>query len=158
MEALAAVALAGNVLQFAEFAIKLLTSSSELYNKGDLDSNARVLESIQRIRAISQEGISQCDDFKRRFRRATDPDALPATLVQHDAVIVKLSHECLDTAQHLQSVLEKLKLPKNAPSRGWISLLVAIRSVASESEIKAHLARLRDIKSEIGSVLISSLR
>jgi hypothetical protein len=34
MEVLAAVALAGNVLQFAEFGIKLLTTSGELYAKG----------------------------------------------------------------------------------------------------------------------------
>lgn len=158
MEALTAVALAGNVLQFAEFAIKLLTSSGELYNKGDLNSNTRIQESIQRICAISEERISQCDDFKRKFRRANGPDALPAALLQHDAVIVKLSHECLDTAQHLQNVLAKLKLPKNAPSRGWTSLFVAIRSITSESEIRAYLARLTEIKIEIDSIVMSSLR
>ena len=158
MEALAAVALAGNVLQFAGFAIKLLTSSGELYDKGDLNSNTRIQESIQRICAISEERITQCDDFKRKFRRATEPNALPANLAQHDAVIVRLSRECLNTAQHLQNVLDKLKLPKNAPSRGWTSLLAAIRSVASESEIKAHLARLGEIQSEIGLVVMSSLR
>lgn len=157
MEALAAVALAGNVLQFAEFGIKLLTASGELYGREDLTSNARIQESIDRIRAISNEGITQCDDFKRKLRRATGPDALPV-LVQNDARIVKLSHECLDTAQDLQNILDKLKLPRNAPSRGWRSLLIAIKSVASEPEIEAHLAKLRNIKSEIGSTVISSLR
>jgi hypothetical protein len=52
MEGLAAISLARNVLQFAEFAIKLLTASGELYAKADLDSNVKFQESIQRIRAI----------------------------------------------------------------------------------------------------------
>jgi hypothetical protein len=158
MKALAAIALAGNVLQFAEFAIKLLTASGELFAKEDLTSNVAIQASIQRIRAISEERIAQCDSFKRSFRRTNGSDALPAALLAHDVLIVKLSHECVDTAEKLQSILDKLRLPKNAPSRGWTSLLVAIKSVSSEPTINAHLARLREIKSEIEFTIMSSLR
>ena len=158
MEALAAIALAGNVLQFAEFAIKLLTASGELYAKEELNSSVKIQESIRRICAISEDRIAQCEDFKHKFRRIGESEALPAALVQYDVLILKLSQECLDTAQDLQNILDKLKLPKNAPSRGWTNLLVAIKSVMSESDIEAHLARLREIKSDIGSTVISSLR
>jgi hypothetical protein len=61
MEALAAAALAGNVLQFPEFGIKLLTTSGELYAKGDLDTNASIKESIDRICAMANENIARCD-------------------------------------------------------------------------------------------------
>lgn len=157
MEALAAVALAGNMLQFAEFGIKVLTTFGELYGKEDLNSSARIQESIDWIRSMSNDGIARCDDFKHQFQRATQSDALPV-LVQYDAQVSRLSKECLDTAQHLQNILDKLKLPMNAPSRGWRTLIMAIKSVVSEPEIDAHLARLRDIRSEITSTLMASLR
>lgn len=58
MEALAVTALAGNVVQFAEFVIELLTVSDELSGKEDLNMNSRIKEPIDRIHAMLKKRIT----------------------------------------------------------------------------------------------------
>ncbi|KAK0742049.1 hypothetical protein B0T21DRAFT_123811 [Apiosordaria backusii] len=157
MDALAAIALSGNILQFVEFAIKLLRSSGELYSKGDLTRNATIQESISRIREIANEKMNQCNEFEHKFRLAFAGEPLPEEVRRNDALILDLCSRCLEIAQSLQDVLERLKLPSNSPSRGWQSLLTALRTVLSEREIESHVARLTEIKSTLASTILSSL-
>ncbi|KAK4170920.1 hypothetical protein QBC36DRAFT_109837 [Triangularia setosa] len=157
MDALAAIALSGNILQFVEFAIKLLRSSAELYSKEDLVKHATIRESISRMRDIANEKITRCNEFEHKFRLAFAGQPLPEEVRRNDALILNLCSQCQDIAQSIQDILEKLKVPSNSPSRGWQSLLAAIRTVLSEREIESHVARLTEIKSTLASTVLSSL-
>jgi hypothetical protein len=158
MEALAAIALAGNVLQFAEFVTKLLTSAGELYDKKDLTSNVRIQESIERIQGLARAKITQSNDFKIKLRHAVAPETLPPMLQETDIMVVELCRECIGTAQNLSNVLNKLKLPENRPASGWRSLLAAVKSVWSEQEIAAQLNSMKQIQASINSTVLVSLR
>ncbi|KAK4205062.1 hypothetical protein QBC40DRAFT_65709 [Triangularia verruculosa] len=156
MEVLAAIALSGNILQFAEFGIKLLRSSAELYSKEELGDVEILKGSITRMRSIANEKISQCKEFEEKFRLAYSGEPLPEIL-RNDALILDLCSQCLDITQDLQLTLQKLGLPAYSPSRGWQSFLAAVRSVLSEQEIASRVARLEEVKNTLTSAVLSSL-
>ncbi len=69
MDPLSALALAGNVLQFVEFGVKVLRLTIEFsFNSRKADVNHRA--AIQQVRTYAKSRVDQCRGFKREFSRA----------------------------------------------------------------------------------------
>ena len=131
MEAVAAVGLAGNIVQFMDFSWKLLHESQSLFRSstGASDSND-VLELISRDLAHHLKG----------FRTTFDQGSIPETLIH-------LSEKCETLSQDLLKVLDTLKV-RGSP-RKLMSFVQALRNVWQQDQIDSLFKRLENLRSEV---------
>jgi hypothetical protein len=123
LEGLAAVSLAGNILQFVTAAKHLLSTTREV-----LDSGAKAAH--RELEVIAKDWRSRVELL----------GALPER--QNDS-LEGLAVQCKETADSLLAILAKLRLDEDRDK--WKSFLQALRSQWHESEIEALRERLNTI-------------
>ncbi|KAF2993397.1 hypothetical protein E8E13_001087 [Curvularia kusanoi] len=123
LEGLAAVSLAGNILQFITTTKHLLSTTREV-----LDTGAKVAH--RELEIIAK-------DLQYRVK------ALSSHTEHPDDTLEALAVQCEETADTLLGILTKLRL--NEDRDKWNSFLQALRSQWHESEIEALRIRLNNI-------------
>ena len=128
MEILAAIGLAGNIVQFVDFSGKLVTKTAEIYRSG----TGALVENID-------------------IETATNDLVLLSTKLHDsanstgDTALGELCLSCDTVAKELLSALDKVKV--KGKKQKWKSFRKALRSVWSKEDIAAleqRLARFRD--------------
>lgn len=116
MEPIAAFALAGNVLQFAEFAGKLLKDVWQLLGRGQLKSDAEAALNAERmIRLMEIAALeTSCQEFHTKIR-----DDLPQLIEaermdEADQALYSACQECLTVASEFQTILDEVKVQSDA--------------------------------------------
>jgi|SRR3569833_267379 len=139
MDPLTALSLAGTVMQFAQFAGELLSSTRRIYNSASgLSSNAQnlndVYDKLSKLGAALQSGTGP------------SPPALaqPGLLNQHHVALQSLSVSCSESCDRMVKILGELKAKKTvkSPSRWWSSFRKALCEVAKQDEISSLKARI----------------
>jgi hypothetical protein len=140
MEALAAVGLAGNIVQFIDFTTKLLSQATSIYHSHDGRSDdARDLESIaQNFRDLSVE-LSQ-------YRKVPLQRQNLAFQTNH-MTLCKLAQDCLSAVNTLLSALESLKAKD--PNSRWSSFRAALASTWKQTRIDALQKKLDSYRSQL---------
>lgn len=135
MEALAAVGLAGNVVQFVDFSCKLFDQASSIYQSLDgATQGNRDLESItQNLHDMSAK-LYQNIPKSAATQKKDDP-------------LVTLAKECENVANELLAVLQSLKAKK--VDSQWSSFRAALRSVWKEQRVQALEKKLGMYRSQI---------
>jgi hypothetical protein len=139
MEALAAIGLAGNIVQFVDFSGRLISESIELYHSydGALAENVDIETATKHLVVL--------------IKRLKD-DAI----IAGDGALQNLSHLCRNAAIDLLVALDKVKV-KNRQQR-WSSIRKALRSVWSKEEIRELEQRLVKFKEELNLHVVVQLR
>jgi hypothetical protein len=125
METLAAVGLAGNILQFVDFAGKVVSKSGELYKS----ANGALSESA--------ETKQVAEDLKLLADKLCDPISAQSA----DVVLEELCSGCKSIADELLTALAKLEV--KGKHRQFQSLRKALKSVWNGGEIasiESHLS------------------
>ena len=123
LEGLAAVSLAGNILQFVTAAKHFLSTTREV-----LDSGAKAAH--RELEVIAKDWKSRIDLLGTPTERRNDS-------------LEGLAVQCKETADSLLAILAKLRLDEDRDK--WKSFLQALRSQWHESEIEALRQRLNTI-------------
>jgi len=135
MEALAAVGLASSVVQFVDFATKIISKGYQYQRSVDgvLDENVELqaiadcLDQLSKGLVTSKEKTSPSS---RRKKNSKENEALKA-----------IAMECQKIANDLSTAVDRLKM--SGKRTKWKSFRQALKSQWKKEEIEATLRRLR---------------
>lgn len=147
METLAAVSLAGNVVNFLDLGLKIVSKGREIYHSNDGTlSESNDLETVTRDLLLLQT----------QMERSLTTNTVAADFNQIDIDLEKLLKSSNDLARTLLERLNKAKALGR--SRRWKSLRQAIKSVSSKREVDDMAQRLSAYRAEFQTRILSSLR
>jgi hypothetical protein len=139
MEALAAIGLVGNIVQFVDFSQKLISKSIQLYHScdGALAENTDIEIATKNLLILN----------KKLKDDATTVD---------DGALQSLCHSCHNAGIDLLMALNKVKVKDR--QQPWESVRKALQSVWNKKKIKALEQRLAKFKEDLNLLLVKGLR
>ncbi|KAK4445749.1 hypothetical protein QBC34DRAFT_471543 [Podospora aff. communis PSN243] len=136
MEPLTALAVAGNVLQFFQFASELLSSSRKIYSSagGSSDENAHLGDICEKL-----------VDFVSSLRISSSRQA-PSSPSSHERAIANRADACRKDCEELLAITTKLRAKSTGGKtrRFWNSFKIALAEVSNSSEIEGLRKRIGD--------------
>lgn len=99
MDPLSAVGLAGTIVQFVDFSLKIVGEGVELYKSGSLELNKQVEFTTRDLR-----------NFTTKLRVQQSTHARDAVLSENDLALETLCHDCNEVAEQLLERLKKLEV------------------------------------------------
>jgi hypothetical protein len=156
MEALVAVGLASNVVQFVDFAGKIISQTIRIYREKPKDTDGDDDEEethYSHLEAIT----SDLERFNANLKRSmVSGDGLQAhELSSSDREILRMCGECNKITGSLLTALGKLRGTKK---KLWSSFASALKTVWSESEIQALRQTLDSYRQQITLHVLASVR
>jgi hypothetical protein len=139
MEVLAAVGLAGNIVQFIDFSGKLLANSTQLYRSGEY----ALAENVH-FETVTNDLVLLNNKLK------------DGAIVTREKELERLCLSCNAVADELLTVLNKLKVI--GKQQKWESIRKAIRSVRSKEDIEQLERRLAMFREELNLRVVVDLR
>ncbi|KAI9658401.1 MAG: hypothetical protein M1821_002534 [Bathelium mastoideum] len=147
MEAIAALGIASNIIQFVDFGLKVVSKGNRIYrsNDGSL-AEYNDLELVTNDLLILQKGIEQSLEAPSLNDSDEDDDkeAMKALLLASDKAAI-------DLLQHLNMAKAQGRF------RRWKSLRQALKSIWSKKEIEELSSRLSMLRDELQTRTIISL-
>jgi hypothetical protein len=146
-----AIGLGANVLQFIDFAIKLVGTGKEIYNSigGSTVENADI-EAVTRTLFRLHEQILESN------RARSDNSENAGRLSETEQNIESLGLECNNIAAELLGLLHELSAKGNRSK--WASMAQALKSVWAKSKIESFHTRLHQYRAAMQTALLVSLR
>lgn len=145
MEAIAAVALAGNAAQFVEYSIKAIQKTYELLNSpdgawGEIAELKTVVESVE----LSMQIVRDSQDGSKNG---------PVL----DKILEGLVADCLAVSDEISELLDGLKL--DDPSASFFQALQkTVKSLAKKPQLKELCGRLHNLRDQISAHLLVLIR
>ena len=139
LESLAALSLAGNIVQFIDFGCRLFSKSRELYrsSNGVLAENVE-LENIANSLIMLSEGLTDGSDQMS----IQSPDYVN---------LMSLAKNCKSIASELLRTLDRFKVKE--PQKKWQSFRVALRRLWSSKKIKEMSKRLDTCSTQLNTCM-----
>jgi len=151
MEAIAALGVAGNVIQFLDYGQKLVSTSLDIYKTGtgastsNRESETLLKDFVESIDTVSENLLLYDERLEVKLLQATAQNGL------QDIV-----DDCRGLAAELLGRFEKLKLQRK-PGR-WKSSVRAVKCMWQESELVELQKRLSRYQSQFEWRILLSLR
>ena len=141
METLAAVALAGNVVQFLDFGGKLIDGALELRGSKDgATSTTVVLEAATKsLRYMCDELTRSEFDMSRKIMTGSMVDLVP------------LAKSCRTLSEEFLAFLDTMKVKHG--SKGWDSVRQSWKNHFKEKKLQRYRTELESYRAQITSVL-----
>ena len=135
MDPLSALSLAGNVVQFVQFAFRLLNSTQKIYSSASgRSSNGQHLEEV----------YSRLSDFSITLKGWVEHRE---AVGGHRAPVKGLKEtvtSCKDDCDKLLDIIEKLRVKSGTKRRWWHSFSKAMHEVWHSDDIESLRARIAD--------------
>ena len=147
LDPLSALSLAGTVVQFVDFTIKVMAKGREIYN------------STSGSLAVNEELEIVTNDLLRlteRLKESTHPETQIRTLSMDEQALEAIAANCTSIGQELLELLDLLKA--QGQKRKWKSFYQAFRTVWKQGEIDATLKRLSSFREELELHLLISIK
>ncbi|KAI3327824.1 hypothetical protein HD806DRAFT_335790 [Xylariaceae sp. AK1471] len=145
MEALAAVALAGNVAQFLEFSITAVSKTAELLRSAD-----GTLKEMAEVKHI-------VDAVKQSFESIRAPNDMHGNGVGLDKTLKTLTENCLAVSDEIMAIVDGLKLKD--PGAGIMQGAAKVtKSLSKKSKLKELSERLYALRDQVSAHLIILIR
>ena len=156
MEAVAALGLASNVVQFLAFARELVSTNRSITRSADGTLVEHLeLEAVARnLQTLSSRLYVAPATTKRK--RLNDP-----TLAKEEEELERLCEGCRHVAGMLTSKIRDLKVETRIPGRAgrkWVNFRQALNSVLAANEIEDLSTRLDRYQQTINTTLLVNLR
>jgi hypothetical protein len=148
-EAIAALSLAANIVQFIDFGTKVLSNGYSLYKSGP---GRNVRGENQEIKIIT-ESLNQLVQGLASSKASTNPSS---GVSQTEINLSKLAAQCSDIASELLRAVGKLDVQGKAGK--WDSFRAALKSVLAESKIEKIRQRLDKFRQEIVVHILACFR
>ena len=130
IDPIAALGLAGNIVQFVDFSCKILQDTKSLYaSSTGASAENDVIETI-------------CNDLinlNNALTVSSEPDAIYRS-------IRNLACNCQGVAVELLQLLDKIRV--QGPKRKWKSFIQAVRSVWKKEQIEELVRRMERLRNE----------
>lgn len=143
MESLAALSLAGTVVQFVEFATKVAKGSHEIFQS----AQGLTIEHGQ-FRVLTKDLQGICDELQ-------EPIPQDQLTSEGERRLQSLAEECATECKRLQDVLNELKVKGG---KRWEGFVAAVKAIGKEKAILEIQTKLEAFKSTIGLQLVQILQ
>ena len=142
-----AFSIAANVIQFVDFACKVLNTGHQMYKfQNDSTQENRELEYLGAdLKKVAESLDASLGDSQLHHNLSPDESQLQ-----------QLAEHCKTICVELLEALEKLR--GSGQPRKWRTLLVALKSVCGEGKIEALQRRIEQCRQELIIRLLLSLR
>ncbi|KAF2178066.1 hypothetical protein K469DRAFT_512952, partial [Zopfia rhizophila CBS 207.26] len=144
MEALLAVGLAGNVVQFVQFTGKLITESNEIRRKGSPSS-------LPDLKSLSETLTKHAGLIKAQLKASN------AILTQEDQYLLDTATDCEEAGSRFLAYLDSL-LPKLTSSNLLRSAQLSIKLHWSHHKIEDFVSRLEKLRSALTLATVLAFR
>jgi hypothetical protein len=150
LDPLSALSVAASVVQFVDFASKIICKGKEVYASTDgvLQENmqnetvtARLLEMTKRLKKPLVQVGSSSEEERAQHRR-----------------LHEICKECSEISKELLQHLGDLKVPKGSEHRRWKSFRQALKSVWEKQAIDSMAKRLEGLRTELHTHILVVLR
>jgi hypothetical protein len=147
-ETLAAIGLAGNIVQFVDFGIKVVSKGAHLYQsaEGALKENVELEHIVSDVKMLSQSLTSGA--YSIALNRATSED---------EKSLRNLADSCTQLTDELLAILKGIQMD-GRKNRKLESIKKSLRSVWEKQRIRDLEDRLSRIKQQVCLHLIVLLR
>jgi len=150
MEPLSALSIASAVIQIADFSSKVIARTREVYSSasGTIEETTLLEDAMTNLEDLMiglESSISRKSAGRGAFHQKTA-----------DQQLLHLAKESHAVAADLREMLNKVKLKKDGRQRG--ALNQGLRSVLEQKNISALKEKLDEIRKQIDTALLISLR
>lgn len=127
MEALVALSVAGNVLQFVQFLAELINDTRKIYSaaSGATSQNQNI-----------EETYGKLIDFNARLQSVPSSQDLGPGTLEHRKALAASAASCKGDCEKLIAMVEKLKIKDGKAPRQWRGFQAALSGVWGSSDIK----------------------
>lgn len=147
MDPITAIGIAGSIVQFVDFGLKVVSKGNHIYRSGD-----GTLSEDHDLEVLTRDLVL----FNARMQCALQPAEPVAGLSQTDQALKDLSATSKELAEKL---LERLNMVKaQGRFRRWKSFRQALKSVWSKTQIDEMARRLSLVKEQLQLRILVSLR
>ncbi|KAI8632893.1 hypothetical protein F5Y19DRAFT_333100 [Xylariaceae sp. FL1651] len=143
MEPLSALSLAGNIVQFVEFACKLIGSTREIYH-----SASGTTKDSQHLQGIYERLVSYEAQLDRQPQVRSQENATTPVSTHTDA-LGRLLDSCKQECSLLLSITSKMRASENSKGRLRDSFRKAMLEIWHKDEVTDLQNRLRDYQTDI---------
>ena len=173
LDPLTALSVAGNIVQFVDFTVKLISKGNELYKSADgalvdnrdleaiasnlarlterlrTDMNHHLLPPVKviKFRAASDKRAEKELAFKLR-------DYTPENRVEIE--LGEINAKCKGVSEDLLSVLRLFKV--EGKNNRWKSFRMALKTIWDEDQIRSAVSELTECRKQLDTELLISLR
>ena len=143
LEALASLSLASSIVQFVEFASRLISKGNKYYKSID-----GTLEEHSRLKDISKS----LHHLSLSLEKSAGPFDTVRNLSPDEQALNRVAIECRAIATEFSNIIDKLKL--SDPRTRWKSFRQSVKSHWSKNEIQDMLQRLRLLREDLAIHLL----
>jgi hypothetical protein len=155
MDALTALAFAGNIIQFVDFGSRLLSQAEELYKS--LAGSLTVNDELELVTTDLRALITKLQKSLPPAELNSSPGPIGQADYESWTSFQKICLEAANIADEILGQLGTLKV-KDSKHRKWQSLKYAVKSLWSEKEISTLVERLSALKKALETRLLFSIR
>jgi len=154
LDPLTSLSVASSVVQFVDFAIKLLSDGAELYEKGTLANHDELELVTKDLTRLTDDIISTTQSGQTQYRGAEQPPS------KDEVALLELAASCQKIGEQLLALLESLKVQKsgNALENGLTSFRKAVRSAKKKGQIQNLEKRLKKMQDQLSISILALLR
>ncbi len=147
LETIAALSLAGNIVQFVDFGCRLFSKSRELYksSEGALDETVE-LEKIATSLSTMSEGLTKIPPLA----------AQQSQWCQDEITLKSIAQGCKKIADELLEALDELRV-KNSKMK-WQSFRVALKRIWRSGKIESMSRKLVDYSVQLTTCMVKILQ
>jgi hypothetical protein len=146
LDPMTALSLAANVVQFVDFAGKIVSKGRRIY----LSENGALPKNLE-LEVVT-------NDLLRLAQSLRNDGLSTGTLNDEEKSLQAMSDECSKIAEELLRRLEKLKIKSDAKQRGWKSLRQALKSVWNKEELDELSERLLQFRDQLQFHILVSMK
>lgn len=151
-EAVAALSLAANIVQFIDFGGRVLSGSLKLYNSGPGSNRLGLANDTKVITQSLQRFIEGLNQPLEQSNSANEGPELSQTEID----LRSLAAHCMDIANELLGAIKKVELQGKGGK--WDSFRAALKHVLAEGKIEKIRQRLDAFRQEIIIHILACLR
>jgi len=145
MAEFAALALAGNIVQFIEFSVKLFREGKKTYESSQGSTNEQL-----ELEAVTIDIEHLAHELQRTSFQ-------PGRISKEEEALWSLASECEKLARNLLVNINKVKV-KDGHNRKWQSFKQALSRIMKEKDIRELEERLTRLQNQLGKRLLFILR
>ncbi len=148
LDPFSALSLASNVVQFVDFASKLMSESRKIYKAG-FSTTTLELETVTKDLSLIIDRLT--DLFVSNVAKGERPDDS-----EGQGGLQHLTSRCREVADELLAILEELK--SEGSHSQWRCFRQALKTVRKHDYIEGLQKRLAEIRSQLGAHILTQLR
>jgi hypothetical protein len=157
LDPLSALSVAACVVQFVDFAAKIVSKGRDIYSSPDgvLEENSFAETVTIRLKEKAntvETSLRSADTITIRSMKAR------SIAEARDEQLKVITKDCSELCQALLDKLAGLKVPKGSEHRRWKSFRQALKTVWSKQEIENIAGKLKALRSELDSEVMEALR